>query len=342
MPRSPFRPQVERLDELCLPSFLAPVSYAANASYPAVADADFNNDGRPDLVVAIDTYPPSVGVLLGNADGTFRPPVSSAAGSNRPGSLAVGDFDGDGKLDLVTVGGSSTVGLLRGNGDGTFAPPASVVVVGQPMSVAVGDFNGDGLLDLGVTSVFVSYGPYDTYTDGFATLLLGDGAGGLTPSSTTGLGSGYPVRPPPATSTAITGSTSRASRPPTTPTGSPRSGCCSATATATSGRGPATTPMTASPLSPRGTWTATATPTWRWPFYQGVSVLRNDGAGGFGPAQFSATGYNPAFIAARRLQPRRPSRCRGVRLRRQHRRSSAWVTAPSPRRSRRAPRLPGR
>jgi hypothetical protein len=104
-----------------VPAFLDPASYAVNASYHAVASADFNNDGRPDLVVATNSYPPSVSVLLGNADGTLQPPVSSAAGSNPPGSFAVGDFDRDGKLDLVTVD-SSTVRLLRGNGDGTFAP----------------------------------------------------------------------------------------------------------------------------------------------------------------------------------------------------------------------------
>ena len=51
MHRFSFRPQVERLEALCLPAFLNQASYAANASYPAVANADFNNDGRPDLVV---------------------------------------------------------------------------------------------------------------------------------------------------------------------------------------------------------------------------------------------------------------------------------------------------
>jgi hypothetical protein len=67
-----------------------------------------------------------VSVLLGNGDGSFRAPVSYPVGSS-PGSVAVGDFNGDGHLDLVTANGFSgfgnTVSVLLGNGDGTFGPP---------------------------------------------------------------------------------------------------------------------------------------------------------------------------------------------------------------------------
>ena len=299
MHRFSFRPQVERLEALCLPAFLNPASYAANASYPAVANADFNNDGRPDLVVAMNSYPPSVGVLLGNADGTFQPPVSSAAGSDRPGSVVVGDFDRDGKLDLVAIE-SWTIRLLRGNGDGTFAPPDSVSVFGQPVSVAVGDFNDDGLLDLGVTSVTVSQTPYDTIVDGYATVLLGNGAGGVVSGSAIHLGSGYP-------GSAAVGDFNGDHRLDFVCVQSPAysgdfnqvrvlfgdgNGHIGAGASYYFPYENSVTDVVTGDVDGDGdTDLALAVPN------LGVAVLRNDGAGAFGPAQFSATGKSQSFIA---------------------------------------------
>ncbi len=64
-------------------------------------------------------------------------------------SVAVSDFDGDGKLDLVVANnGSDTVSILRGAGNGTFAAPVTYGAGSSPASVAVGDFDGDDKNDI--------------------------------------------------------------------------------------------------------------------------------------------------------------------------------------------------
>jgi hypothetical protein len=76
-------------------------------------------------------------------------PQQTFATDGLPRWVAVGDFNGDGKPDLVTANaGSNDVSVLLGNGDGTFGPQQTFTVGSTPVSVAVGDFNGDGKLDL--------------------------------------------------------------------------------------------------------------------------------------------------------------------------------------------------
>ena len=80
----------------------------------------------------------------------FNPAVNYGAGS-APRSVAVGDFNGDGRPDLVTANHSSnTVSVLLGNGNGTFPGAVNYAVGSGPRSVAVADFNGDGKPDLAV------------------------------------------------------------------------------------------------------------------------------------------------------------------------------------------------
>jgi hypothetical protein len=66
--------------------------------------------------------------------------------------VAVGDFNGDGVLDLAVANVFSNVSVLLGNGDGTFQAAQNFGAGGGPFSVAVGDFNGDGVLDLAVAN----------------------------------------------------------------------------------------------------------------------------------------------------------------------------------------------
>jgi hypothetical protein len=100
-----------------------------------------------------------VTVLLGNGAGGFSGAPSFAAGF-KSDFVTVGDFNGDGKLDLVTADtGANTVTVLLGSGSvsGDFAPaPGSPFATGGsgggPDFVVVGDFNGDGKLDLATTT----------------------------------------------------------------------------------------------------------------------------------------------------------------------------------------------
>jgi hypothetical protein len=120
------------------------------------ASGDFNGDGKLDLVVANAEAGGTVSVLIGNGDGTFQAPVSYRTGGYPPWSVAVGDFNSDGKLDLIVTGSLggfvNTVSLLLGNGDGTFQAPVPYIVGADPLSVAVADLNSDGLLDVAVAN----------------------------------------------------------------------------------------------------------------------------------------------------------------------------------------------
>src|SRR6266581_6915083 len=99
----------------------------------------------------------------------FNPQTEYVAGSQQgPSNIVVGDFNGDGKLDLaVTDYSNNNVSVLLGNGDGTFQAPRTFPVGIHPAQVAVGDFNGDGKPDLVVSN-------YDSNT---ISVLLGNGDG---------------------------------------------------------------------------------------------------------------------------------------------------------------------
>ena len=162
-------------------SFQNAVNYPAGSVPYTVAVGDFNGDGKPDLAVANNVDAGTVSVLLGNGDGTFQAATSYSVGAyTDPGSVAVGDFNGDGKPDLVTANGNNkTVSVLLGNGDGTFRSAVSSAAGGGAYTVAVGDFNGDGRPDLATTNGSVG---------GVVSVLLGNGDGTFQTAKNYGVG----------------------------------------------------------------------------------------------------------------------------------------------------------
>jgi hypothetical protein len=177
-----------------------------------VVVADLNGDGKPDLVVTNQCVSSSncnngtVGVLLGNGDGTFQPAVTYSSGGWSTSSIAVADVNGDGMPDIVVTNicvsssncNNGTVGVLLGNGGGTFQPAVSYGTGGYDLtsipvvSVAVADLNGDGKPDIVVTNNCVTIG---NCNDGAVGVLLGNGDGTFQTAVTydSGVGESDPV-----------------------------------------------------------------------------------------------------------------------------------------------------
>jgi hypothetical protein len=212
-------------------------TFVAGATYPmgydpaAIVAGDLDGDGNLDLAVLI-SFPPSsslyLNILRGGGDGSFKPGTNFLAGiSTGTGYLAVGDFTGNGSLDLVVFPSSvsntntyiffndgsgnftsenvcCTAGALSvavadfnndgkldiaeantngltiwlGKGDGTFSLASSPSVGNNPIGLAAGDLNGDGNVDL-ITA---------NSTDGTASVLLGKGDGTFASSATYAVG----------------------------------------------------------------------------------------------------------------------------------------------------------
>ena len=92
---------------------------------------DFNQDGRLDIAAADSSggnvTSGVVGILIGNPDGTFQTAVNYSITGANPRSIAVGDLNGDGKLDLAVVNQSGDTAILLGNGNGTFRRVAQLL-----------------------------------------------------------------------------------------------------------------------------------------------------------------------------------------------------------------------
>src|SRR2546421_2253427 len=140
------------------PGFGREVRYDSGGQIGAdVVTADFNGDGVPDVAVINDGdgQHSQVSLLLGKSDGTLQA-LTNYPIERFPRKIAVGDFNGDGKSDLVIAisseQSSATYGLdvLLGNGDGTLQASVFYSLAGRPQDIAVADFNHDNYSDVAV------------------------------------------------------------------------------------------------------------------------------------------------------------------------------------------------
>jgi hypothetical protein len=152
-----------------------------------MALGDVNTDGKLDLALAHhNTY--GVTLLLGDGNGGFalatNSPIVMKSGQHpHTHGLAVGDLNGDGKLDLVTVNSEDNdVAVAFGDGRGGFtrAPDSPFAVGKSPYPLALGDLNGDGHLDIvATTTSFGSDSAKPSASNRALTVLFGDGHGGF-------------------------------------------------------------------------------------------------------------------------------------------------------------------
>ena len=176
-------------------TFQPGVRHATGVGAVSVGVGDVDADGRPDLLAAALSSAgagSSALILLANADGTFQTPRAFATGS-RPNSVGIGDFDGDGRVDVATANSDAdTVSILLGNGDGSFFEAPKYGANRLADSVAAGDFNRDGVPDLAVAnqsdscSVLLGYG--DGTFQAAQTFAAGDNPMGIASGDLNGDG----------------------------------------------------------------------------------------------------------------------------------------------------------
>jgi len=139
-------------------TFAAQTSYSlgtiSTGASVVISVGDFNGDKKQDVVVSMgDLTAGQELTFLGNGDGTLNPTPVSSNGVPYPGSVAVADFNGDGKLDMAVAqtfqGSSQTVDILVGQGNGGFSTLTTSI---PPGYLSVGDLRGIGKQDLVVSA----------------------------------------------------------------------------------------------------------------------------------------------------------------------------------------------
>ncbi len=150
-------------------TFQPAAAYPTAGEVDMLALGDFTGTDNLDIVTVEDTSTRGVicdciQVLAGNGDGTFRGPISTQPVPwNTTGlTIAAGDFNDDGKLDIA-VAGIFQLDILFGNGDGTFKPEGYYKLIDSPGSIAVGYFtNNNRRLDMALSGeavdVMLGYG----------------------------------------------------------------------------------------------------------------------------------------------------------------------------------------
>jgi hypothetical protein len=158
-------------------SFQTAKNFGVYQNPVGVAVADFNADGKLDLVVANNSSN-NLYVMIGTGGGNFIG-VGMLQAGDRPSAVAVGDFNGDGKLDLAvanegTPPNNGTVSIILGQGNGFFTGNTLIPVGFDPLAIVVADFNRDGNADIAVVNE-----ASDTVS-----ILLGNGNGTFTAATT--------------------------------------------------------------------------------------------------------------------------------------------------------------
>lgn len=174
--------------------------------FVGVAAADFNRDGKMDLLLFVNAEGSTniIACYPGNGDGTFGTPITTSFAIPGSEGLALADFDGDDILDLVSLGPA----LYLGVGDGTFQSPQSILNTLASSLIETADLNGDGTPDLvvaqgnpGMIAVFLGNGDGTfqnavvTATGNFASVMA---VGDLNADGNVDVAVSGPTNPPPS------------------------------------------------------------------------------------------------------------------------------------------------
>lgn len=165
-------------------------TFATDLGPTSVDVADVNGDNDLDVVVANTAFgnfdPRTVGVLLGNGDGTFEAQETYPVGTN-PASIVAGDTNDDGTPDLVVANLSdNTVSVLLGVGDGTFLSEVTYFIPGKPLAATFADVTSDGNLDL----IATNFGFGEQNAGQNVSVLLGNGDGSFRNEEAISVGPG--------------------------------------------------------------------------------------------------------------------------------------------------------
>ena len=163
-------------------TFEEAITFGTDTGPDSVIAEDLNQDGIVDLAIG-HTTSDAIAIFMGNGDGSFRATelYDLGAGAATLEDLTVGDVNGDGIADIVSVDfGFNTANLLLGNGDGTFTDVGSFDVGESPRSVDLVDVDRDGFLDLVMGNgngqdVTVFRGDGEGSFSSFATISVGEG-----------------------------------------------------------------------------------------------------------------------------------------------------------------------
>ncbi|HEV7219537.1 MAG TPA: FG-GAP-like repeat-containing protein, partial [Terriglobales bacterium] len=172
-------------------AMFVPVSSGGPYAY-SLAAGNFGNTLSPGLAIVnrclstTNCSSGSVGIMLGNGNGTFKPAVTYSSGGIESLAATVGDFNNDGIQDLAVLNScassactNGSVSVLLGKGDGTFRSPLNSSAGGyQSIGIAMGDFNGDYIPDLVIAN---NCADSSCASGGTVTVLIGKGDGTFKP-----------------------------------------------------------------------------------------------------------------------------------------------------------------